>query len=85
MGRDAGKTWMCVLAEPLCEQSGKEQEESLWKEQRELSGCGPALPKTEIPEKEGWQAESETTKLRENGIFKEAAECAHWDISKEKP
>lgn len=35
----------------------------------ELRECGPALPKTEIPER-GWQAGPETAKLRENGIFK---------------
>ena len=46
-------------------------------------GLRLARSETRSPKKEGWQAEPETTKLRENGIFKEAAECAHWDISKE--
>lgn len=68
----------------LClNKAGRSGRRACGKSGGELRECGPALPKTEIPEKEGWQAGPETAKLRENGIFKEAAECAHWGISKE--
>lgn len=72
-----------MLAEPLFEQGRKEREDSLWKEWRGAKRMWASAAKDRDPRERGLAGGPETAKLRENGIFKEAAECAPWDISKE--
>lgn len=41
------------------------------------------LLETGNPEKAGWRLHPRLLRLGKTVIFREAAECAHWDISKE--